>query len=429
MQIAVIGAGWVGVTTATVLADLGHTVMCADLDAERITKLNAGEVPFFEPGLFDLLAQALSSGRLTFTSHNADAIAVAEIVFCCVDTPTDIRGVANLKAVFSVTQDFAAHHANGAVFVIKSTVPAGTAVLVRQAIDRVDRGAGRDGSSAVASSPEFLAESTAILDALTPSRIVIGADEPTTIETVKRVYEQMIERGVPVFTCTNATAEVIKTASNSFLATRISFMNEIANYCQLAGADPIGVAAGMGLDPRIGSIRPGAGYGGGCFPKDVQALLSESERVGSPLTVLRSAHEANYRQRVLLFDRLSLALEGVRGKRIAVFGLAFKPKTDDVRDAPALTLIDHLLAEGAHVVAYDPEVKPSQLVARAELEFASSGLDAARDADAVVFMCEWQEFQALDLNALRQTMRGRVFLDARYIWSRQTIESVGFTSA
>ncbi|MEK7183689.1 MAG: UDP-glucose/GDP-mannose dehydrogenase family protein [Patescibacteria group bacterium] len=435
MQLAIIGAGWVGVTTAAAFADIGHTVVCADLNAERIAKLNNGEVPFFEPGLSELLARALASGRLQFTTDNAAAMQSAEIVFCCVNTPTNDNGVTDLQAVMGVANDFANVHADGAVFVIKSTVPAGTAAQVRDWITQVasaeasspSHGGVRGGCHfTIASNPEFLAESTAIRDTLTPSRIVIGANDPETLKKVSRVYAPIAANGARIFTSDCATAEVIKTASNSFLATRISFMNEIANYCNQVGADPMGVAQGMGLDPRIGSIRPGVGYGGGCFPKDVQALLSEGNRTGALLTVLQSAHDANYRQRVYLYDQMAAALEGVAGKRVAILGLAFKPKTDDVRDAPAITFIDRLLAEGANVIAYDPQVKPAVIQDRAGLEFAESALEAAKDADAVALMCEWQEFQDLDLKTLQATMKGLVLVDGRYVWSRAKVEELGF---
>jgi UDPglucose 6-dehydrogenase len=422
MELAIIGAGWVGVTTAAAFADIGHTVVCADLNAERITQLNLGEVPFFEPGLSELLQKALASGRLKFTTSNEEAIKAGEIVFCCVNTPTSPDGSTDLNAVTQVARAFAKDHRDGAVFVIKSTVPAGTAATMRRVVAETSQR-----PFAIGSNPEFLAESTAIRDTMTPSRLVLGADEPETIEKMKHVYEPIIANGARVFTSDCATAEVVKTASNSFLATRISFINEIANYANQVGADPMGVAQGMGMDPRIGAVRPGVGYGGGCFPKDVQALIGEGERAGTPFTVLKAAHTTNYLQRTRLYDRLSAALGGVAGKKITIFGLAFKPKTDDVRDAPAITLIDRLLKEGAQVVAYDPQVKPTIVNEHRGLVMASTALDAAKDADAVVLMCEWQEFQEIDLKSLQQVMKGRVLVDGRYIWSKKVVEALGFT--
>lgn len=421
MQLAIIGAGWVGVTTAAAFADIGHTVVCADMSADRVQKLQHGEVPFFEPGLSELLTKALASGRLRFTADNQEAIKTAEVVFCCVNTPTGNDGVTDLRAVFGVAEDFAAAHRDGAVFVTKSTVPAGTAVKIR---DRIAAKTTR--AFNVASNPEFLAESTAIRDTLTPSRIVIGANDQATLERVRGVYEPIIANGAPVFTSDCTTAEVVKTAANSFLAARISFMNEIANYCNQVGADPMGVARGMGLDPRIGTVRPGVGYGGGCFPKDVKALLSEAQQAGTPLTVLQATHEANRRQREIFYTHLAQVLGDVAGKKVAIFGLAFKPKTDDLRDAPAMTLIERLLKEGALVVAYDPQVKPTVVNDHPGLIFAANALDAAKDADAVALMCEWPEFAELDLKALRQTMKGRILADGRYVWSRKTAEELGF---
>lgn len=417
MVISVIGAGWVGVITAAVLADLGHTVTCADVNAERIAQLQRGEAPFFEPGLSELLQRALASGRLQFTLDTAGATALAEVIFCCVNTPTDETGKTNLSAVEAVARVFANSHMQGAVLVIKSTVPAGTAAHVRQLIIET---AGRHDFT-IASNPEFLAESTAIRDTLTPSRIVIGADDAATFESVRQVYEPIIARGAKVFGCDCATAEVIKTASNSFLATKISFMNEIANYCNAVGADPMGVAQGMALDPRIGNVRPGVGYGGGCFPKDVRALIGEGECAATPLTVLQATHAANYRQRTRLYDRMAAVLGGVKGKRVAILGLAFKPKTDDTREAPAMTFIDRLLAEGASVVAYDPQVK----TVTQPIVVAQTALAACRGADAVVALCEWPEFSELDLAAMQQAMTGSVLVDGRYLWSRSTVEKVG----
>lgn len=421
MELAIIGAGWVGVTTAAAMADIGHTVVCADLNAERIEKLNLGEVPFFEPGLFELLQKSLASGRLKFTTSNEEAIKAGELVFCCVNTPTLPDGSTDLNAVTQVARAFAQDHRDGAVFVIKSTVPAGTAAAMRRVVTEISQR-----PFTIASNPEFLAESTAIRDTMTPSRIVIGADESDTLEKVKRVYEPIIANGARVFISDCATAEVVKTASNSFLATRISLINEIANYANQVGADPMGVALGMSLDPRIGAVRPGVGYGGGCFPKDVQALIGEGDRTGTPLTVLKAAHEANYRQRTRLYDRLSAALGGVAGKKVTIFGLAFKPKTDDVRDAPAITLIHQLLKDGAQVVAYDPQVRPTLVNDHHGLVMAATALEAAQAADAVALMCEWQEFQDFNLQALRQTMKGRVLVDGRYVWSRKIVENLGF---
>lgn len=421
MQLAIIGAGWVGVTTAAVFADIGHTVICADLNVERIQQLSTGQVPFFEPGLPTLLKQSLASGRLSFTANNAEAIKQAELVFCCVSTPTSVDGRTDLNAITQVAQVFAQNHRAGAVLVIKSTVPAGTAATLRGYITESSQQ-----PFAVASNPEFLAESTAIHDSITPSRIVIGADEPATIDMIKRVYEPIIKNGAQVFTSDCTTAEVIKTASNSFLATRISLMNQIANYAVQVGADPMGVAVGMGLDLRIGMVRPGVGYGGGCFPKDVEALLGEGERAGTVFTVLQAAQTANYFQRTRIYDRLSAALGGVTGKRIAIFGLAFKPKTDDVRDSPAVTLVDQLLHDGAQVVGYDPQVKSTIVNEHPGLVMATSALEAASGVDAVVLMCEWPEFKELDLSSLKQSMKGRILVDGRYAWSKKIVEEKGF---
>ncbi|MFZ2682240.1 MAG: UDP-glucose/GDP-mannose dehydrogenase family protein [Patescibacteria group bacterium] len=426
MRLAIIGAGWVGVVTATVLADLGHDVVCTDVNPDRIAQLSAGVAPFVEPGLEELLTRALSSGRLRFTGDNAEAMGRAQVVFCCVNTPTGADGATDLQAVMTVAEDFARYHLSGAVFVIKSTVPAGTAAQVRNLITELTPDIA-ERSFTVASNPEFLAESTAIRDTLTPSRIVIGASEPETLQIVSEVYAPIVANGAPVFTCDCATAEVIKTAANSYLATRISFINEIANYCQVVGADPMAVAIGLGFDPRIGALRPGVGYGGGCFPKDVKALLHEGELAGVSLSVLAATNAANYQQRELFFGKLSAALGDLSGKKIAILGLAFKPKTDDTRDAPALTLIGQLRSAGAEVVVYDPVVKSGSVREFPDLIFADTAMDAAEHVDALVCMCEWEEFKQLDLVALKNVMRGNVLADGRYVWSKSAAVQAGFT--
>lgn len=428
MKIAVIGAGWVGVTTAATLASLGHNIICADVNVSRIQKLQAGEVPFFEPGLLDLLTEGIRAERITFTGNNRDAITSAEVVFCCVNTPTGNDGITDIKALVAVAKDFARHHAPQAVFVIKSTVPGGTAKKIQDLITEDATLTNHDGGFGIASNPEFLAESTAVTDALRPARLVIGTNDLSALETMKRVYAPMLEQGIKLFSSDCTTAEVVKTAANSFLATRVSFINEVANYCNAVGADPMSVALGMGLDPRIGMMRPGVGYGGGCFPKDVQALLTEAERQHTPMTVLQATHQANYRQRQLLYGRLRQALgDDVAGKQVAILGVAFKPKTDDIRDAPALTFIENLLADGARVVAYDPKVKSRLVREYSGLGWASSALQAITGAHAIVLMCEWQEFVDLDMTTVKKLMAGQVVVDGRYVWSRQTLEELGFT--
>jgi UDPglucose 6-dehydrogenase len=427
MKIAVIGAGWVGVTTAATLASLGHTVVCTDINATRIKKLQSGQVPFFEPGLLELLSAGLQAKRLEFTTDNHTAITTAEVVFCCVNTPTDVSGVTDIKALNAVAKDFARSYAAQAVFVIKSTVPGGTAKKIHALITEAAAVSGKTSPFGMASNPEFLAESTAVTDALRPARIVIGTSDQASLQIMQQVYAPLIEAGVKLFACDCTTAEVIKTAANSFLATRVSFINQVANYCNVIGADPMLVAQGMSLDPRIGLMRPGVGYGGGCFPKDVLALLTETERVHTPMTVLQATHEANYAQRQMLYQRLRAALGEVTGKQVAILGVAFKPKTDDIRDAPALTFIENLLADGAQVIAYDPQVKANLTHDYPGLRWANSALQAVTGAQALVLMCEWQEFAELDMTEVKNLMSGQIVVDGRYVWSRHTLETLGFT--
>lgn len=429
MKVGVIGAGWVGVTTAATLAHLGHDVLCSDIHADRAAKLQSGALSFYEPGLEDLLNEGLKAERLRFTASNQDVCAHAEVVFVCVDTPAMADGAADLSQVMAVARDFAKWHAANSIFVIKSTVPAGTCKKITQLIQEASTVSGNRATFTVATNPEFLAESTAVRDSLQPSRVVIGSDDEPTRIRLKEIFVPLISQSLKEipFVLTDATsAEIIKCASNAYLATRISFVNEIANYAVAVGADPFEVATGMSLDPRIGQVRPGVGFGGGCFPKDVRSLLHEGSGAGMPMTILEQADRVNRQQRERLYNLLVEALGAVVGKRVAVLGLAFKPNTDDIREAPALYFIEHLLADGADVRMYDPRAGKKMARQFSTAKLAATLTEAIDQADAVVVLTEWDEFINYSLEDLKMRMRGNIVIDGRGVWPAGEVVANGF---
>ncbi len=418
MQIAILGAGWVGVTTAAALAKMGHTVLCSDIDEAKVQRLNRGDISFFEPGLTELVREGIAAERLRFVSSNEAALHGSVAAFSCVNTPSQADGSANVSALTATANDFARHHEPGAVFVIKSTVPPGTCEKMRAVIATQSTKV-----FFVAANPEFLAESTAVRDVLTPHRLIVGSDDAVATEVLRQVFKPFVDQGTSLVETDCKSAEVIKCAANSYLATRISFMNEVANYCEAIGANAADVALGIGLDPRIGKVRPGIGYGGGCFPKDVRSLLHEGRQAEHPLTVLEAAHAVNEAQGERLFKRLQQAMGNLQGKRIAVWGLAFKPNTDDIRVAPAVIMVERLIAAGAHVVAYDPKVKSLPSV---KIEYAPDALSAAAQADALMLLTEWAEFSDISLTQLAEQMSGKVLADGRYFWSKKEALILGF---
>ncbi len=398
-SIGILGAGYVGLATAASFAARGFVVVCADLNTEKITTLQRGDLPFFEEGMLDVFHVA--STPVVFTTDLGQAC-TCDIVFCCVGTPSAGDGSADLSYVHSAAKA-CADIAPGKLFVIKSTVPPGTSRAVAAEVEHRLR---------VVANPEFLREGNAVYDGVHPSRIVLGADDAASMEVLKSVY---VGVDAPIVATDTVTAEMVKYASNSFLATKISFINEIANLCDVVGADVRSVAHGMGLDDRIGAkfLQPGPGYGGSCFPKDVRALMHLGESVGVPLQILSATAAVNFERQALPYCRLIDALGSLQGKRIAVWGLAFKPGTDDVRDAPALALLQRCLADGADVVAYDPCVKQLSQ----EFSSVSMGVDARHtttNADALVVMTDWPEFAEIDRGAILGAMRGTCIIDPRY---------------
>jgi UDPglucose 6-dehydrogenase len=415
--LGVVGAGWVGLVTAACFADLGHPVVVRDVLPDRIRDLEAGRVPIFEPGLSDLLAA--NRERLRYTIALDEVFAAARTVFVCVGTPSTYSGDADLSAVWSILDELPELDER-ALIVMKSTVPVGTGAKVRAELDA--RGHGHVG---YVSNPEFLAESTAVSDFRSPDRIVIGSFDPADGDSVERLYSPL---DAPIVRTDVASAEMAKLASNAFLATKISFINEIANVCEDTGADVAKVAEAMGLDPRIGPLflRPGIGYSGSCLPKDVTALKQLAGDSGYHFQLLSAVIEVNELQKRRVVGKLSKHLGRLQGKTIALLGLAFKPNTNDMRDAPSLVLAPRLLAEGAHVRAWDPVVADEARELLRGVELAPTLLDAVAGADAAVIVTEWAELRNLVSAEVHGAMRNPLIVDGRNMLDPQAVRAAGF---
>jgi UDPglucose 6-dehydrogenase len=422
-RITVVGSGYVGLTTAACFADLGNQVTGLDIDAARVEGLRRGRVPFYEPGLSELLHRNARADRLTFTTDYPAALAEAEFVFLAVGTPMGKRGDADVSHIKAAAEAIGEHLDHPLVVVNKSTVPIGTGDLV----SRIVAGARTsDVAFSVVSNPEFLREGSAIADFMNPDRVVLGAHEPDAAQAVAELYRPL---EAPILVTSLYTAEMIKYASNAFLATKISFINEMARICEVLEADVQVVADGMGMDRRIGRhfLDAGIGYGGSCFPKDVKALARMAEQMGYHPELLRSVMDINDDQRRLVVDRLRELLGGLRGQVVGVLGLAFKPNTDDIREAPALDVVESLTQKGARVQVYDPAAMDNaKHVLNGGVIFAKDAYGAARKADAIAVLTEWNEFRALDLDRLRRVMRRPVVVDGRNIWEPAEMRERGF---
>ena len=428
MKVCVIGAGYVGLVTGTGFAETGNDVVCADLDQSKIERLQRGEIPIFEPDLEPMVQRNLESGTLRFTTDVAGSIAEAEVIFIAVGTPQRSDGAANLSAVDAVAETVAKHAGRECVLVLKSTVPVGTNARVTKIVRGLTNKAIH-----VVSNPEFLKEGDAVNDFMRPDRIVVGCaeDDEFARELMRRLYHPLTLRQERIVWMEPASAELTKYVANTMLAMRISFMNEIASLCEKVGADVNDVRMGVGLDSRIGAkfLYAGPGYGGSCFPKDVQALIHVAREHGVPLELGVATDHVNQRQKGVLLRKLRQQFDGdLRGKKIAIWGIAFKPRTDDLRESPALTLIDSLLSEGAKVAAHDPEAMPN---ARAmfgdKITFVEHPYDALTDADALVLVTEWRQYQNPDFARIKSVMRTPVLLDGRNIWSTYDLRAQGFT--
>ncbi len=427
MELAVIGSGYVGLVSGACLADFGHIVTCVDKDVGKIEALNTGRVPIYEPGLDDLIEKNRQERRLSFTTDLREAVARADAVFVAVGTPARRGdGHADVTYVLEAAREIAAALQGYTVIITKSTVPVGTGDQVEAVIRKARPGA----QFAVVSNPEFLREGAAIEDFKRPNRIVVGTVDQRARDVMAQVYRPLFLNESPIMFTDRRTSELIKYASNAFLATKITFINEIADLCEAAGADVQDVARGMGLDHRIGSkfLHPGPGYGGSCFPKDVMALIKTGEQFSVPLQIVTAVAEVNTRRKKDMAERIVEAVGGsVAGKTIAVLGLTFKPNTDDIREAPGRDIIEALIGKGAAVKAFDPAGMEAARAVLPGVAFAGDPYECAADADALVIVTEWEAFRALDLGRLRETMRQPVVVDLRNIYRPAEMHEAGFT--
>jgi UDPglucose 6-dehydrogenase len=422
MKISVIGTGYVGLVTGTIFAELGHEAVCIDSDGRKIDQLEAGKIPIYEPGLEELIVRHRKSGRLRFARTIEEAVKFGQVVFICVGTPPLPSGAPDLSAIDAVSREIARHLGEYRVIVEKSTVPVQTGDQVRQAITKYAKpGAAFD----VVSNPEFLREGSAVADALNPDRVVVGAESERARAIMGELYSPF--RARTIFTDIKS-AELIKHASNSFLAMKISFINAVANICEISGADVVQVARGMGLDGRIGAsfLNAGLGYGGSCFPKDVDAFVDISARMGYDFHLLREVQRINSEQRERFLKKIEKELWVVRGKRIGVWGLSFKPHTDDVRESPAIKICAALRDAGAKVRAFDPKGMEKAKELLAGIEWATDPYHAAEGADCLAVCTEWEEFRKADLAKLKGLMAHPTVVDGRNCWDPAEMAKLGF---
>lgn len=425
MKIAVVGTGYVGLVSGTCFADTGNVVTCLDIDAAKVARLNRGEVPIYEPGLDELVERNARAGRLKFTTDTVAAIAKAEIVFLAVGTPPAADGSADLSALWKVVETIAPHLHPEAIVVTKSTVPVGTCAGIEA---RLRAATGRE--CRVASNPEFLKEGAAIEDFQKPDRVVVGVRRPADGEVLRTLYAPYLRTEHPFLVMSPESAEMTKYVANALLSTKISFINEVANLCERIGADIDDVRRGIGHDGRIGFafLFPGVGYGGSCFPKDVQALAAVARANGIVPRILASVHDTNVAQKRVLGDKISAHFAGdLHGRRVAVWGLAFKPRTDDVRDAPALDLIEHLLAGGARVTVHDPEAMDNvRAIYGDRLTYAAGPMEALDGAECLAIVTEWGDYRRPDFDEMQARLAAKVIFDGRNLYSPAEMRSRGF---
>jgi len=430
MKIAVVGTGYVGLVTGTCFAESGVNVICVDNDLKKIQLLKNGKVPIFEPGLEQMLINNIEKGRLLFTNDIKEALKEAEVIFIAVGTPPGEDGSADLKHVLAVASDIGKYLTHYVVVATKSTVPVGTAEKVRSMINSELEIRQSDISFDVASNPEFLKEGSAVEDFLKPQRIIVGVDNEKAGEIMKRLYMPFLLNNRPVIFMDIPSAELTKYAANAMLATRISFINEIANLCELLGADINSVRKGIGSDSRIGNrfIYPGSGYGGSCFPKDVKAILKTSSDLGYDLKVISAVEKANEYQKTVVFKKIDIYFNhDLKGKVVAVWGLSFKPKTDDIRESSAVFLVKKLLEAGVKVRVYDPAaMEETKKQINNSIYYADDPYDALRGADALALMTEWPEFHLPDFGRMAGLMNGKVIIDGRNIYDPEELREKGF---
>ena len=430
MNVAVVGTGYVGLVSGACFAEMGVHVACVDIDEKKIESLKNGQIPIYEPGLDEMVRRNANEGRLTFTTSLKDVIDDVALVFSAVGTPPDEDGSADLKYVLNVAREFGQNIKKYTVLVTKSTVPVGTAKKVKDAIDEELAKRGEDIPFDVASNPEFLKEGAAIKDFMSPDRVIVGVESDRARSLMMRLYRPFMLNNFRVIFTDIPSAEMIKYAANSMLATRISFMNDIANLCEIMGADVEMVRRGIGADTRIGRkfLYPGCGYGGSCFPKDVKALIKTAEKNGYEMKVLKAVEEVNEFQKTVVFSKLNKCMGGqLKDKTIAVWGLAFKPETDDMREATSLVTIDLLLKAGCKVRVFDP-VAMDECKRRLGdvVEYAKDMYDAVLDADAMLMLTEWKQFRLPSWGVMKKTMRNALVIDGRNIYDAEELAEYGF---
>ena len=431
MKITIIGTGYVGLVSGACFAEMGIDVTCVDIDNTKIAQLCSGIMPIYEPGLSELVVRNNTAGRLHFTTDLTMALATAEVVFIAVGTPEGEDGSADLHHILDVAHQIGRTLDHYTVVAIKSTVPVGTSKRVRNVIEEELAIRGIEVKFDMASNPEFLKEGAAIKDFMTPDRVVVGTESPTAQQLMEQLYLPFMLNNYRIIFTDIPSAEMIKYASNSMLATRISFMNDIANLCELVGADVNMVRKGVGSDSRIGSkfLYPGCGYGGSCFPKDIKALIHTAEQHGYSMDILKAVERVNERQKNVLFRKLYNYFKGnLTTKVIAVWGLAFKPETDDIREAPSLVLIEKLIEAGCHVQVYDPVAMDSaKLVLGDQVKYCFTMYEAVEGADAMMMLTEWKQFRLPSWATLAEKMRRRLIIDGRNIYNADDLENAGFT--
>lgn len=430
MRIAVVGTGYVGLVSGACLAETGVTVVCVDVDASKIQRLNEGGIPIYEPGLTDIVARNRADERLFFTTSLREALVKADAVFIAVGTPPDEDGSADLKYVLGVAREIGELLENYMVVVTKSTVPVGTNQKVKETIAGELERRGVDIPFDVASNPEFLKEGDAVNDFMMPDRIVVGVETDRARKVMERLYHAFLLNNIPIYFMDIPSAEMTKYAANSMLATRISFMNDIANLCEIVGANVEAVKRGIGSDTRIGKkfLNAGCGYGGSCFPKDVKALIKTGDEFGYSMEVLKAVESVNDRQKEVLFSKIQKHYNNdLKGKRFGMWGLAFKPSTDDMREAPSLVLIEQLLEAGAIVRAYDPEaMEECRRKIGGRIEYARNMYDALSRADAMIIVTEWPEFKVPKFTFIEKALREKVIFDGRNIYSPEQMQEFGY---
>ncbi|MGB9735767.1 MAG: UDP-glucose dehydrogenase family protein [bacterium] len=426
MKLTVIGTGYVGLVTGTCFADSGNDVICMDIDKKKIESLKKGQVPIYEPGLKELIQKNLKEGRLHFTTNMKEAVQNSKIIFIAVGTPPNNNGATDLSAVKSVAKDIGRYMNEYKIVVTKSTVPVGTSEVIKKIISKET-----DLQFDVASNPEFLKEGAAIEDFMKPDRVVIGVSNEKTGDILKSLYEPFTRTGNPIIITDIRSSEMIKYAANAMLATKISFINEIANLCSITGANIDDVRRGIGYDNRIGHLFlfPGVGYGGSCFPKDVKSIIHVGKKHGYNMELLSAVDRVNNNQKALMPNIIKRHFNGrLKGKKFAIWGLSFKPKTDDIREAPSIVIINALLKAGASIVAHDPEaMKNMKAIFGNKIKYADDMYDAVRDANGLVLVTEWNEYRKPDFERIAGLMKEKVIFDGRNIFDKQQLLDIGFT--